>query len=53
MEAELEEEFEGLDKHEITFVAAPEKVFKESDERGEEVVVVKCAVVAKVTVPSM
>ena len=37
----------------MTFVAVTEKEFEESDERGEKVVAVEGAVVAKVTVPSM
>ena len=40
-------------KHETKPPAATDKVFKESDERGEKVVVVKGGVVAKVTVPPM
>ena len=34
-------------------MAATEKVFKESDERGEKVVVMKGGVVARLTVPPM
>ena len=32
---EFEEESEGFDKYEMTFVAVTEKEFEESDERGE------------------
>ena len=37
----------------MKFVAPTEKVFKESDERGVKVVVVKGGVVTKMTVPPM
>ena len=41
MEAENDEEFEGFDTCEMTFVAVTEKVLEESDERGEKVVAVE------------